>query len=124
MRPILLIALIIFPSVAFGQQSVQVIDSNGNVSTFIVRSYDLTPQIIPIKPYGLNLKPANLPERPRAPVAFDAGAPSGGPLVIENPYFPVSNDFPVVENKPKLENIIICFVSYAIGEFLGRLRLH
>jgi hypothetical protein len=41
----------------------------------------------PIRPYGLNLQPANLPERPRAPVTFDAGARGASPLVIENPYF-------------------------------------
>jgi len=91
-------------STAFGQQSVQVIDSNGNVSTFVVRSYDLTPVTIPIKPYGLNLKPANVPERKfNGAVTFDAGRAGPGAITIENPYFRETDRFPEPENNPKLE---------------------
>lgn len=107
------LAFCLLCSTAFGQQSVQVIDSNGNVSTFVVRSYDLTPVTLPIKPYGLNLKPANVPER-NVTVTFDAGLAGPGAITIENPYFPDQ------ENSPKLETTFVCFVSYLIGEICAR----
>lgn len=126
--PILLIAIVslvwFLSTVASAQTSqVQVIDANGNVSTYNVRTFDPTPQVIPIKPYGLNLRPANVPDRMyNGPITFDAGAAGPGSVTIDNPYFPVKEQIPEVENVPKQESFAALFFR-AIGEYLAKCGL-
>lgn len=100
------------PMLVFGQQAVTVVDQYGNVNTYSVRTFDTTPKVIPIRPYGLNLKPAAIPERVNPYIPPPPAAPNPGPLVIENPYFPEREQ----ENTEKLET-----VWALIGELFCRL---
>lgn len=70
--------------------------------TIIIQSGSNQPTVIPIRPYGLNLKPATVPQRPRPPVTYRPSLYGGGPVVIENPHY---------QEKSLFEQI---------GEYLGR----
>lgn len=104
--------LMLVASFAHGQQ-LQIIRADGTVENIQIRTFDTQPTIIPIKPYGMNLKPANVPDRvnPYSPV-YRSGT-FAPPVTIENPYFPDRAQFPVQENCPKLE------IFQCIGEILS-----
>lgn len=74
------------PMLAFGQ-TLQIVRTDGTIENIQVQVFDPRPETIRIKPYGLNLQPANIPERRseyRPPVNSTYNP---GPVTIENPYY-------------------------------------
>lgn len=85
--PTLLLCLI--PAACFGQTNLQITRMDGTTEVIRVQTFDTTPRTIPIRPYGLNLKPANIPARntPASSVTFNPSPYNPGPAKIVNPYF-------------------------------------
>lgn len=110
MRKSLLVALAIATvlmahNVSFGQ-TVQVVRMDGTYETFQIRQLPTEPKTIRIPPYGLNLQPANLPQRPAAPITFDAYA-SATPVIIDNPYY--------VSPKPSLTELFFRYIGVQLA---------
>jgi len=106
--------LFVTSTVSFGQ-TVQIVRMDGTVENVQIRSFDTEPKTIRIKPYGLNLQPANVPERKSEYVPRHQPY-NPGPVTIENPYFPEKDDFPEPENTWTLETYFR-FIGALIGEY-------
>lgn len=77
------------PMIAFGQNNLQIIRQDGSTEVIRVQPFNTTPETIRIQPYGLNLQPANIPERRFPPdrVSYNPAPWTPGPVTIDNPYY-------------------------------------
>lgn len=77
-------------NVGFAQNNVQIIRQDGTVEVVRIQPFNTQPEVIRIKPYGLNLQPANVPVRTSpapAPRNYSDTYGVSGPVVIANPYY-------------------------------------
>jgi hypothetical protein len=114
---IIVVALMLLSNRVFGQ-TVQIVRMDGTVEIVQIRSFDTQPKTLYIKPYGLNLQPANIPDRVNT-YRPAYRPPAASPITIENPYFPVSAPFPEPENVAELETWKLAL--RALGELLWRI---
>ena len=83
---ILTIIVALSPVIALGQQNLVITRTDGTSEVIRVQPFNTEPTVLPIKPYGLNLGVANIPDRV-SPYSPSYTPPSPGPVTIENPYF-------------------------------------